>query len=448
MPERTRFVLDEKDIPTAWYNVLPDLPKEFQPYLGPDGNPVTPDQLAVLFPMALIMQELSPERYIDIPGEVLDVYKTYRPSPLHRAKQLEKGLGLPEGVRIFYKYEGVSPAGSHKPNTAIPQAFYNKQEGIKKISTETGAGQWGSALSVACALYGLACEVFMVKVSYEQKPYRRSLMETYGATVHASPSTLTEAGKRVLEMDPESTGSLGIAISEAVETAAKDPECHYSLGSVLNHVCLHQTIIGEEAIKQMTMAEAEPDVVIGCVGGGSNFAGISYPYYYRRKQGLSKTRLLAVEPKACPTLTAGEYRYDFGDEAKMAPQALMYTLGHDFVPAGIHAGGLRYHGDAPTLSMLVHEGEFEAVAVHQKAVFEGAVQFARAEGILPAPESAHAIRVAIDEALAAREAGEERTILFNLSGHGHFDLSAYEAYLSGTMADYDYAAGTTLCEAK
>jgi tryptophan synthase beta chain len=448
MSEKTRFMLDEKDMPTTWYNVLPDLPQPFQPYLGPDGNPVTPEQLSVLFPMALIMQELSPDRYIDIPGAVLDVYKTYRPSPLHRAKALEKVLGLPAGVKIFYKYEGVSPAGSHKPNTAIAQAYYNKQEGINRIATETGAGQWGSALSIACALYEMECEVFMVKVSYEQKPGRRALMETYGATVHASPSNLTEAGKHVLSMDPASTGSLGIAISEAVETAAKDPGCHYSLGSVMNHVCLHQTIIGQEAIKQMEMAGAEPDVVIGCVGGGSNFAGISYPYYQRRKEGKTKARLLAVEPKACPTLTAGEYRYDLGDEAGMTPQMLMYTLGHDFVPAGIHAGGLRYHGDSPLVSQLVHEGEAEAIAVDQTACFAAAIQFARAEGILPAPESSHAILAAIMEAQAAQAAGEDKTILFNLSGHGHFDLAAYAAYNKGDLQDYDFTAGTTLCEAE
>ncbi len=442
MSDRTRFVLDERDMPTAWYNVLPDLPTPLDPPLGPDGNPIGPEALAPLFPMDLIMQEVSGERYIDIPGAVIDVYKTYRPSPLHRARQLERNLGLPEGVKIFYKYEGVSPAGSHKPNTAIPQAYYNKQAGITKISTETGAGQWGSALSIAGALFGIDIEVFMVKVSYKQKPYRRILMETYGATVHASPSNLTNAGRHVLEKDPDSTGSLGIAISEAVEVAATREDTHYSLGSVLNHVCLHQTIIGEEAIKQMTMAEVEPDVVIGCVGGGSNFAGIAYPYYYRRKQGLTKTRLVGVEPKACPTLTAGEYRYDHGDEAKMTPLMMMYTLGHDFVPAGIHAGGLRYHGDAPTLCNLVKSGEIEAVAVHQVACFDAAVQFARAEGILPAPESSHAIRVAIDEALAARDAGEDKVVLFNLSGHGHFDLSAYEAYMSGDLVDYDYAAGT------
>jgi tryptophan synthase beta chain len=437
-------MLDERDMPTAWYNVQADLAEQIPPPLDAEGNPMGPVQLAVLFPMECIKQEVSQERYIDVPGAVIDVYKTYRPSPLIRAKALERVLGLPEGVKIFYKYEGVSPAGSHKPNTAIPQAYYNKLEGVKKISTETGAGQWGSALSIAGALFGIEVEVFMVKVSYEQKPYRRILMETYGATVHASPSNLTEAGRHVLAMDPDSTGSLGIAISEAVEVAVKDPDTHYSLGSVLNHVCLHQTVIGLEAIQQMEMAEAEPDVVIGCVGGGSNFAGIAFPYYKRRLDGKSKARLVAVEPKACPTLTAGEYRYDFGDEAKMTPQMMMYTLGHDFVPAGIHAGGLRYHGDSPLVSALVKSGDIEAVAVHQTACFEAAVTFARAEGILPAPESSHAIRVAIDEALAAKEAGEDKTVLFNLSGHGHFDLSAYEAYLGGRLKDYDFAAGTVL----
>src|SRR5450759_635560 len=428
MPDRTKYILDERDMPTSWYNVQPDLPEPLAPPLDPEGNPIGPEQLAVLFPMECIMQEVSQERYIDIPGAVLDVYKTYRPSPLNRAKQLERVLGLPAGIKIFYKYEGVSPAGSHKPNTAIPQAYYNKLEGIKKISTETGAGQWGSALAIAGALYGIDVEVFMVKVSYDQKPYRRFLMETYGATVHSSPSKLTDSGKHVLAMDPDSTGSLGIAISEAVEVAAKDPGTHYSLGSVLNHVCLHQTIIGLEAIEQMALAEAEPDVVIACIGGGSNFAGIAFPYYHRKLEGKSNARLLAVEPKACPTLTAGEYRYDLGDEAGMTPQMLMYTLGHDFVPAGIHAGGLRYHGDSPLVSQLVHEGEAEAIAVDQTACFAAAVQFARAEGILPAPESSHAILAAILEAQAAQAAGEDRTILFNLSGHGHFDLAAYAAY--------------------
>ncbi len=449
MPDRTKFVLDERDMPTAWYNILPDMPRPLDPYLHPMTNePVTPDDLAPLFPMSLIMQELSPENYIDIPGPVLDVLKTYRPSPLHRAKNLEKVLGLPDGVKIFYKYEGVSPAGSHKPNTAIPQAYYNKEAGITKLTTETGAGQWGSALAIAGAFFGVEVEVFMVKVSYNQKPYRRMLMETYGAQVHASPTTLTDAGKHVLEMDSESGGSLGIAISEACEVAFKNEDAHYSLGSVMNHVCLHQTIIGQEAIKQMEMAGEEPDVVIACVGGGSNFAGIAFPYYKRRLEGKSSARLVAVEPKACPTLTAGEYRYDRGDEAGMAPIVMMYTLGHDFVPAGIHAGGLRYHGDSPLVSMLNDTGDIEAVAVHQTTCFDAAVQFARAEGILPAPESSHAIRVAIDEALAAKEAGEDKTVLFNLSGHGHFDLSAYEAYNTGKLEDYDFAAGTTLCEAE
>jgi len=446
--DKTRFGLDELHIPTQWYNVIPDLKTPLAPPLAPDGGPITPEQLAVLFPMECIKQEMSPESYIDIPGAVIDVYKAYRPSPLLRARTLERVLGLPEGVRIYYKYEGVSPAGSHKPNTAIPQAYYNKQEGITKMSTETGAGQWGSALSIAGALFGIDVEVFMVKVSFEQKPYRRILMETYGATVHASPTDLTESGRHVLHMDPDSTGSLGIAISEAVEVAAKDPGTHYSLGSVLNHVCLHQTIIGQEAIAQMELADDEPDVVIGCIGGGSNFAGIAFPYYRRKLDGKSNARLLAVEPKACPTLTAGEYRYDLGDEAGMTPQLLMYTLGHDFVPAGIHAGGLRYHGDSPLVSSLVHDGEVEAIAVDQTACFEAAVQFARAEGILPAPESSHAILAAINEAKAAQEAGEDKVILFNLSGHGHFDLAAYEAYLSDKLEDYDYAAGTTLCEAE
>lgn len=446
MSDGTRFMLAEKDMPTAWYNVLPDLPKPLDPPLDSEGNPMGPEQLAVLFPMECIKQEVSQDRYIDIPGAVIDVYKTFRPAPLLRARQLERNLGLPPGIKIFYKYEGVSPAGSHKPNTAIPQAYYNKAQGVSKIATETGAGQWGSALSIAGAFFGIEVEVFMVKVSYQQKPYRRMLMETFGATVHASPSPLTAAGRHVLEMDPESTGSLGIAISEAVEVAATRPDTHYALGSVLNHVCLHQTVIGLESVAQMELAEAEPDVVIGCVGGGSNFAGIAAPYYLRRKQGKSAARLVAVEPKACPTLTAGEYRYDFGDEAMMTPQMVMYTLGHDFVPAGIHAGGLRYHGDSPIVSQLVHEGEVEAVAVHQIASFDAAVQFARAEGILPAPESSHAIRVAIDEALAAQAAGEDKTILFCLSGHGNFDLAAYDAYNSGALVDFDYAAGTTLCE--
>jgi tryptophan synthase beta chain len=445
MPDRTKFILDERQAPTAWYNINPDLPKPLDPPLHPVTNePMGPEDLAPLFPMGLLAQEMSMDRYIDIPGELIDVYKTYRPSPLVRAKNLEKALDTP--AKIYFKYEGVSAAGSHKPNTAYAQAYYNKQEGIDKIATETGAGQWGSALAIACAHFDIECKVYMVKVSYEQKPYRRILMETYGASVTPSPSNETDAGKAVLAADPDSLGSLGIAISEAVEVALKNEDTHYSLGSVLGHVCLHQTIIGQEAIAQMAMAEAEPDVVIGCVGGGSNFAGIAFPYYYRNKSEGKNTRLLAVEPKACPTLTAGEYKYDYGDEAKMAPQLVMYTLGHDFVPAGIHAGGLRYHGDSAHLSMLVHEGFMEAKALHQTAVFEGAVLFARTEGILPAPESAHAIQAAIEEALEAKAAGEERTILFNLSGHGHFDLGAYEAYNTGKLVDYDFASGTHLDE--
>jgi tryptophan synthase beta chain len=446
MTARTRYMLDEKNMPTAWYNIVPDLPVPPSPPLHPvTGEPAGPADLAPLFPMELLKQEMSGERYIEIPEEVQRVLRTYRPSPLIRAHALERVLGLPSGVKIFYKYEGVSPAGSHKPNTAIPQAFYNKQEGIKRIATETGAGQWGSAMSIACALFGMECTVYMVGISYDQKPYRRLLMETYGAEVISSPSNRTNAGRHMLGIDPDSLGSLGLAISEAVEDAMGRDDTHYCLGSVLNHVCLHQTIIGEEAILQMEMAEAEPDVVIACVGGGSNFAGIAFPYYQRRLVGKSKARLLAVEPKACPTLTAGEYRYDLGDEAGMTPSMLMYTLGHEFIPAGIHAGGLRYHGDSPLVSMLVNKGAAEAVAVHQVACFDAAVTFARSEGILPAPESSHAIRAAIDEALAAQAAGEDRTILFNLSGHGHFDLTAYEAYLSGTLQDYDYTAGA-ICQ--
>jgi tryptophan synthase beta chain len=452
--DKTRFGLDETRIPEAWYNIMPDLKNPPAPpkVVAPDGTELGPDQIgevmASLFPMEILKQEMSTERYIDIPGAVIDIYKTYRPSPLLRARQLERVLGLPAGVKIFYKYEGVSPGGSHKPNTAIPQAYYNKMEGITKISTETGAGQWGSAMSIAGALFGIDVEVFMVKVSYDQKPYRRILMETYGGTVHSSPTNLTDAGRHVLAMDPDSTGSLGIAISEACEVALKDPGTHYALGSVLNHVCLHQTIIGQEAIEQMALAGEEPDVVVACVGGGSNFAGLAFPYYERKLQGKSSARLLAVEPKACPTLTAGEYRYDLGDEAGMTPQMLMYTLGHDFVPAGIHAGGLRYHGDSPLVSQLVHEGEAEAIAVDQTACFAAAVQFARAEGILPAPESSHAILAAIIEAKAAQAAGEDKTILFNLSGHGHFDLAAYAAYNSGELKDFDFAAGSNLCEAE
>jgi tryptophan synthase beta chain len=435
--DTVKIVLPESDIPTAWYNILPDLPGDPLPPLHPGtGEPVGPADLAPLFPEALIMQEVSSERWIDIPGEVLDVFKSWRPSPMYRAHRLERTLGLTPGKqRIYYKWEGVSPGGSHKPNTAVPQAFYNKAAGTNKLTTETGAGQWGSSLAYACALFGLECEVFMVKVSYEQKPGRRTLMETWGATVHASPTDRTESGRKVLADHPDSTGSLGIAISEAVEIAAQNDDTHYSLGSVLNHVCTHQTIIGLEAKKQMDAFEDTPDVVVGCVGGGSNYAGLSYPYAADVLTGDAKTRFIAVEPDACPTLTRGTYAYDFGDTAGMTPLMPMYTLGHDFVPAPVHAGGLRYHGDAPSLCGLVKAGLYEAKSYPQIPVFEAAVMFARSEGWLPGPEPAHALKGAIDEALAAREADEERVVLFNLCGHGHFDISAYEAFLEGKLED-------------
>jgi len=432
-----KVILPESEIPTAWYNILPDLPGDPLPPLHPGtGEPVGPADLAPLFPESLIMQEVSAERWIDIPGEVIDVFKSWRPSPLYRAHRLERALGLTGGKqRIYYKWEGVSPGGSHKPNTAVPQAFFNREAGTRKLTTETGAGQWGSSLAYACALFDLECEVFMVKVSYEQKPGRRTLMETWGATVHASPSDRTESGRKILADHPDSTGSLGIAISEAVEIAAQNDDIHYSLGSVLNHVCTHQTIIGLEAMKQMAVFEDTPDIVVGCVGGGSNYAGLSYPYASDVLAGKAQTRFLAVEPEACPTLTRGTYAYDFGDTAGMTPLMPMYTLGHDFVPAPVHAGGLRYHGDAPSLSGLVKAGLYEARAYPQVPVFEAAVMFARSEGWLPGPEPAHALKGAIDEALAAREADQERVVLFNLCGHGHFDISAYEAFLGGKLED-------------
>lgn len=433
-----RIYLAEKDLPTHWYNIVADMPNPPAPPLHPGTKqPLTPEDLAPLFPMALIEQEASTERWIEIPSEVREIYKLWRPAPLIRADRLEKALDTP--AKIYFKYEGVSPAGSHKPNTSIPQAYYNKKEGVKRLATETGAGQWGSALSFACSMFGLECTVYMVKVSYQQKPYRRSLMETWGATVFASPSNQTEAGRRILENDPDSTGSLGMAISEAVEDAAKNPDTRYALGSVLNHVLLHQTIIGLEAKKQMEMVGRYPDVVIASCGGGSNFAGLAFPFLQDKLTGQQpNVRLVAVEPEACPTLTRGRYAYDYGDTAGLTPLIQMYTLGHDFVPPGIHAGGLRYHGDSALVSQLYHEGHIEAQAVHQRPVFEAATLFARTEGILPAPESAHAIRVAIDEAIEAREAGEERTILFCLSGHGHFDLAAYDHYLSGELQDIEY----------
>ncbi|HEY8466285.1 MAG TPA: TrpB-like pyridoxal phosphate-dependent enzyme [Solirubrobacterales bacterium] len=435
MSERTKYELPESEIPTAWVNLGADLGPPPHPPLHPGTKePLEPDDLAPLFPMALIEQEMSAEPEIEIPEEVREIYALWRPTPLLRARRLEKALDTP--AHIYYKYEGVSPAGSHKPNTAVAQAYYNKAEGIRKLTTETGAGQWGSSLALACQMFGLECEVFMVGVSYDQKPYRRAMIETWGGTVHRSPSSLTEAGRSQASHE---SGSLGIAISEAVERALAADDTHYSLGSVLGHVCLHQTVIGQEAIRQLELAGEYPDVVIGCVGGGSNFAGIAYPFIRQKLREGRATRFVAAEPAACPTLTRGVYAYDFGDTVGMTPLMPMYTLGHDFVPPPVHAGGLRYHGDAPSLCALVKEGVVEATAVHQTKAFEAAVQFARAEGIIPGPEPSHAIRVAIDEALAAKEAGEERVILFNLSGHGHFDMAAYDAYHRGELTDLEFS---------
>ena len=440
MTEQTRFILNESDLPRQWYNILADSPVPPAPVLNPQTlEPVTPEFLSVLFPMELIKQEVSSERYIDIPEEVREIYKLWRPTPLIRARRLEKALNTP--AHIYFKYEGTSPSGSHKPNTAVPQAFYNKAAGVKAMTTETGAGQWGSALAMACNFFGLDLEVYMVKVSYGLKPYRRILMESFGAQVFPSPTETTNFGRSVLAADPNSPGSLGIAISEAVEVAAMSGGAKkYGLGSVLNHVLMHQTVIGEESLKQMDMAGEYPDVVIGCVGGGSNFAGIAYPFLRENLKNGQRTRLLAVEPTATPSLTKGVYAFDYGDTAKMAPVVKMNTLGHSFIPPEIHAGGLRYHGMAPSLSALFNAGLIDAVAVHQLATFEAALQFAHTEGILPAPESAHAIRAAIDEALDAKEKGEKRVILFNLSGHGHFDMASYQAYLAGELSDYEHPA--------
>ena len=432
----TKTLLEEKDIPKAWYNIIPDLPVPLPPIMHPGTKkPVGPDDLSPIFPMALIGQEVSQERYIEIPEEVREVYKLWRPTPLFRAHRLEKALDTP--ARIYYKYEGGSPAGSHKPNTAVAAAYYNKAEGVKRIATETGAGQWGSALAFACRTFGLECKVYMVKVSYQQKPYRRSMMETWGATVVASPSRDTRAGQAILAQHPNSTGSLGIAISEAVEDAATHEDTKYSLGSVLNHVLLHQTVIGQECQAQFEKLGGYPDIVIGCVGGGSSFGGIAFPFIKDKLRGRN-IRFIAVEPEAAPSITRGQYTYDFGDTAELTPLIKMYTLGHSFVPPAIHAGGLRYHGMSPLISLLCNEGIMEARAVHQNPVFEAAVLFAQTEGIVPAPEPAHAIRVTIDEALKCRETGEAKTILFNLCGHGYFDMAAYDAYLSGRLEDYAY----------
>jgi tryptophan synthase beta chain len=433
----TKILLDESEMPTAWYNVIPDLPSPPPPPLHPGTHePIGPDDLAPLFPMALIGQEVTGDSYVDIPGEVLDVYRLWRPSPLFRAHRLEKLLGTP--ARIYYKYEGVSPAGSHKPNTAVPQAFYNAAEGTKKLTTETGAGQWGSALAFATAQYGLECEVWQVRASYDLKPYRRAMMQVWGAQVHPSPSDLTQAGRTILEQDPDSPGSLGVAISEAVEMAAADPDTKYALGSVLNHVLLHQTIIGEEALLQLAKVGESPDLLVGCTGGGSNFGGLSFPFLREKLAGKMNPTIRCVEPAACPSLTKGEYRYDFGDTLGMTPLVKMHTLGHDFIPDPIHAGGLRYHGMAPLVSHLYELGLVEAEAIHQTECFDAAVQFARAEGIVPAPEPTHAIAAAVREAIACRESGEEKVILTALCGHGHFDLASYEAYFAGQLEDYDY----------
>lgn len=432
----TKYLLNENDLPKSWYNINADIPVVPQPVLHPQTlEPVTADFLSQIFPKSLIEQEVTTERYIPIPEEVREIYKLWRPTPLIRARKLEKALNTP--AHIYFKNEGVSPSGSHKPNTAVPQAYYNKAEGIKSLTTETGAGQWGSALSMAGSFFDLNIEVYMVRVSYDHKPYRRLMMEAFGGQVYSSPTDRTEYGRSVLAQDPDTPGTLGMAISEAVEAAVTSGgEKKYSLGSVLNHVLTHQSVIGEEALKQMDLAGEYPDVVIGCVGGGSNFGGIAYPFLRENLLNGQKTRLVAVEPAATPSLTRGLYAFDYGDTACMAPVLKMYTLGHDFVPAPLHAGGLRYHGMAASISALYDEGYIEAIAVPQLGTFEAALTFARTEGIIPAPESAHAIRAAIDEALEAKEQGEERVIVFNLSGHGYFDMTAYQEYMAGGLENY------------
>ncbi len=424
-------------MPTRWYNIVPDLPSPPPPPLHPGTKePAGPADFEPLFPMALILQEVSMDRFIDIPEEIQDVYRMWRPSPLYRAHRLERALDTP--ARIYYKYEGVSPAGSHKPNTAVAQAYYNKMEGVRKLTTETGAGQWGTALAFACALFDIECEVWQVRSSYDQKPYRKTMIETFGGVVHPSPSDLTEAGRAILQANPASPGSLGIAISEAVEVAAKDPEVRYALGSVLNHVLMHQTIIGEEALLQLAKVEDTPDVLVGCTGGGSNFGGLSFPFMRETMAGTMSPRILAVEPAACPSLTRGVYAYDFGDTAGTTPLMKMHTLGHDFVPDPIHAGGLRYHGMSPLISHIYELGMLEAVSINQTECFDAGVQFARTEGIVPAPEPTHALAGAVREALDAKERGEERVILTALCGHGHLDLGAYERYFAGEMTDYAF----------
>jgi tryptophan synthase beta chain len=440
MSDVTKVLLEESEQPRRWYNILADLPSPPPPPLHPGTRqPIEPDDLTPLFPMALILQEVAEARYIDIPHEVLDVYRFWRPSPLYRARRLEKALGTP--ARIYYKYEGVSPAGSHKPNTAVPQAYYNAEAGIRRLTTETGAGQWGTALAFACGQFGLECEIWQVRASYDQKPYRKIMIETFGGTIHPSPSELTEAGRAILAKDPDSPGSLGIAISEAVEVAAQDPQTNYALGSVLNHVLLHQTVIGEEALLQFEKIEETPDVIVGCTGGGSNFAGLTFPFLREKMAGNLDVTVRAVEPASCPTLTRGVYAYDFGDTAGMTPLMKMHTLGHDFIPDPIHAGGLRYHGMSPIVSHLYELGLIEAVAKTQRECFEAGVRFARTEGIVPAPEPTHAIAACIEEALRCKESGEEKVILTALCGHGHLDLAAYGAYLGGELVDHELSIG-------
>lgn len=437
MSGETKILLDESEMPRQWYNIIPDLPEPPPPPLHPGTRqPIGPDDLAPLFPMGLIMQEVSTDSYIDIPDEVLEIYRLWRPSPLFRARRLERALATP--ARIYYKYEGGSPAGSHKPNTAVPQVYYNAQEGVKKLTTETGAGQWGTALAFACALFDIECEVWQVRASYDQKPYRKAMIETFGATIHPSPSVLTEAGRKILANDSQTPGSLGIAISEAVEVAAGDPEARYALGSVLNHVLMHQTIIGEEALLQLAKVGDTPDLIVGCTGGGSNFAGLTFPFLREKMAGRMNPTIRAVEPAACPSLTKGVYAYDFGDTAGMTPLLKMHTLGHDFVPDPIHAGGLRYHGMSPLLSHIYEQGLIEAEAIHQTECFEAGVRFARTEGIVPAPEPTHALASTVRAALAAKESGEETVILTALCGHGLLDMAAYDHYFSGEMIDHEY----------
>jgi len=437
MSDQVKFLLSEDDLPRSWYNIISDLPEPPAPVLHPGtGQPIGPDDLAPLFPMASIMQEVSGERAIDIPEPVRDIYRQWRPSPLYRARRLEKALDTP--ARIYYKYEGVSPTGSHKPNTAIAQAFFCKEEGVKRIATETGAGQWGSSLALAGSMFGLEIEVFMVRISYDQKPYRRAFMETFGATCHASPSNLTESGRKILAENPDNTGSLGIAISEAVEVAAQRDDTKYSLGSVLNHVLLHQTVVGQEAMRQMELANDYPDVVIGCTGGGSNFAGLTFPFIGAKLRGEQDVRVVAVEPANCPSLTKGKYAYDFGDTGNLTPLVKMHTLGSSFLPPASHSGGLRYHGMAPLVSQLVHLGEIQPTAYAQTECFDAGITFAQAEGIVPAPEANHAIKGAIVEALKCKAEGQSRAILFNLCGHGYFDMQAYTDYNAGKLQDHAY----------